>query len=57
MEGYAVGFLIGVYVVEVRSILGGDKGSGKVLSDGRNVGELEVLGEILGRAIVDIDWS
>ena len=31
MEGYAVGFLTGVAVVEVRGILGGDKGSGKVL--------------------------
>ena len=28
MEGYNIGFLIGVAVVVVRSILGGDKGSG-----------------------------
>ena len=34
IEGYAVGFLIGVSVVEIISILGGEKGSGKVLSDG-----------------------
>ena len=34
MEVYYVGFLIGVAVVEVISILGGDEGSGKVLSDG-----------------------
>ena len=34
MNGYSVGFLIGVAVVLVRSILGGNKGSGTVLSDG-----------------------
>ena len=34
MEGYYVGFLIDVPVVEFISILGGDKGSGQVLSDG-----------------------
>ena len=34
MEGYAEEFLIGVAVVEVRRILGIDKVSGKVLSDG-----------------------
>ena len=33
MEGYYVGFLIGVAVFEVISILGGDKGSGKLLLD------------------------
>ena len=34
MEGYTVVFLIGVSVVEVISILGGAKVSGKFLSDG-----------------------
>ena len=34
MEGYAIGFLIGVAVVEVRRIGGGAKVSGEVLSDG-----------------------
>ena len=33
MEGYSVRFLIGVAIVAVRSILGGDKVSGSVLSD------------------------
>ena len=32
MEGYAVVFIIGVALVEVRSILRGDKGAGLVLS-------------------------
>ena len=34
MEGYAVGFLIGVVVFEVRSITGGEKVSGELLPDG-----------------------
>ena len=34
MEGYAVVFIIGVALVEVRSILGGDEVSVKLLSDG-----------------------
>ena len=34
MEGYAVEFLICVAVVEFTSLLGGEKVSGKVLSDG-----------------------
>ena len=31
MEGYAVGFLIGLNLVSVRIIFGGDKGAGSVL--------------------------
>ena len=34
MEGYAVGFSIGVAVVAVRSIFGSDKGAASVLSGG-----------------------
>ena len=34
MGGYTVGFLIGLAVVEVRIILGVEKGPGEVLSDG-----------------------
>ena len=34
MEGYNIGFLIGVAVVVVRSILGGYKGAGSILSGG-----------------------
>ena len=34
MEGYAVGFLIGLDVAAVRIVLGGDEGSGSVLSGG-----------------------
>ena len=33
-EVYAVGLLIGIAVVAVRSVLGGDEGSGSVLSGG-----------------------
>ena len=48
MEVYDVGFLIGVSVVAVRIILGGDKGAGSVLSDGsfedNLVGKIESAG-------------
>ena len=34
MNGYSVGFLIGVYEVAGRSLIGGEKGAGSVLSGG-----------------------
>ena len=52
MEGYDVGFLIGVSVVAVRSILGDDKGEGSVLTggsfEGDSYGDLEVVGPVEG---------
>ena len=48
MEGHSVGFLIVVSVVVVRSMLGGDEGSGSVLSggpfEGNSDGNLEGVG-------------
>ena len=40
-EGYAVGFLIGVAVVADIIILGGDEGSGSVLSGGYFEGSID----------------
>ena len=55
MEGHSVGFLIGVAEVLVRSMLGGDEGSGSVLSggpfEGASDGNLEGVGIVEGDPI------
>ena len=48
MEGYDVGFIKGIAVVEGWSKLGGDKGAGPVLSDGSFEGTSDVKFEGIG---------
>ena len=48
MEGYSIRFLIGVAVVAVIIILGGDKGAGPVLIGGYFEGDSDVKLEGIG---------